>query len=41
MNNSQNQDSSSLLWDCFANWALTIEKTAEQKGSPKKETKRE
>jgi hypothetical protein len=37
MSKSQNQDGSSLLWDCFTNWSLTLEKTAEPKDSPKKE----
>jgi hypothetical protein len=27
MSNSQNQNDSSLLWDCFTNWSLTLEKT--------------
>jgi hypothetical protein len=37
MSKSQNQEGSSLLWDCFTNWSLTLEKTAELKDPPKKE----
>jgi hypothetical protein len=37
MSKSQNQEGSSLLWDCFTNWSLTLEKTTELKDSPKKE----
>ena len=36
MSKSQNQNDSSLLWDCFTNWSLTLEKTAERKTSSKK-----
>ena len=31
MSNSQNQNDSSLLWDCFTNWSLTLEKTSKPK----------
>jgi hypothetical protein len=36
MSNTQNPKDSSLLWDCFTNWSLTLEKTAEQKSTSKK-----
>jgi len=26
MSNTQKQADSSLLWDCFTNWSLTLEK---------------
>lgn len=26
-NEERNKDGSYLLWDCFVNWALTLEKT--------------
>jgi hypothetical protein len=35
MSNSQDQNNSSLLWDCFTNWSLTLEKTTQQKTSRK------
>ena len=31
MSNKQNQKDSSLLWDCFTNWSLTLEKTEKTK----------
>jgi hypothetical protein len=31
----QNQNNSSLLWDCFTNWSQTIEKTTKQKTQQK------
>ena len=31
MSNVKTGDDSSLLWDCFTNWSLTLEKTIEQK----------
>ena len=37
----EKQDDSSLLWDCFTNWSLTLEKTAQQKNSTKKAEKQE
>ncbi len=36
MSNTKNQNESSLLWDCFTNWSLTLEKTTDQKVSAKK-----
>jgi hypothetical protein len=35
MSNTQKQAESSLLWDCFTNWSLTLEKTKRQKSSVK------
>jgi hypothetical protein len=31
----QNQNDSSLLWECFTNWSQTIEKTTKQKTQQK------
>jgi len=28
--NTKEQNNSSLLWDCFTNWALTLEKITKQ-----------
>jgi len=36
MSKTQKQNNSSLLWDCFTNWSLTLEKSTEQKSSAKK-----
>ena len=33
MRKKQKQDEPSLLWDCFTNWSLTLEKTVENKDS--------
>ncbi|MGA2385882.1 MAG: hypothetical protein ABSG33_05070 [Candidatus Bathyarchaeia archaeon] len=32
---TETQSESSLLWDCFTNWALTLEKTTQQKAQEK------
>jgi hypothetical protein len=36
MSNTQDQTDSSLLWDCFTNWSLTLEKITKQKPQRKK-----
>ena len=36
MSNIQDQTDSSLLWDCFTNWSLTLEKTTKQKPQRKR-----
>jgi hypothetical protein len=44
MTEKEKQGDSNLLWDCFTNWSLTLEtleKTAEQKDSAKKENSKE
>jgi hypothetical protein len=33
MSNTQDRTDSSLLWDCFTNWSLTLEKIKKQKTS--------
>jgi len=35
MSSTQNKNESSLLWDCFTNWSLTLEKTSEKKDPAK------
>ncbi len=39
MNETENKKDSTLLWDCFTNWSLTLEKTTEQIVSAKKAQK--
>jgi hypothetical protein len=39
MRKKQKQDEPSLLWDCFTNWSLTLEKTVENKDPAKKKQK--
>jgi carboxymethylenebutenolidase len=36
MSQTKNPKESSLLWDCFTNWSLTLEKTSGQKDTSKK-----
>jgi hypothetical protein len=39
MSQTENKKDSSLLWDCFTNWSLTLEKTTEQQVAAKKAQK--
>jgi hypothetical protein len=39
MSNTEKQVESSLLWDCFTNWSLTLEKTATTEKAPKADQK--
>jgi hypothetical protein len=35
MSEAKDQNEPTLLWDCFTNWTLTLEKTTQQKPSKK------
>jgi len=37
MTKTQKEKDSSLLWDCFTNWSLTLQKTSKQKTKQKQE----
>jgi hypothetical protein len=41
MSNTQDRTDSSLLWDCFTNWSLTLEKIKKQKTSAQEVRKQE
>jgi hypothetical protein len=36
MSKIKDQTDSSLLWDCFTNWSLTLEKTTKQETGKQK-----
>ncbi|MGD0645499.1 MAG: hypothetical protein ABSA75_11400 [Candidatus Bathyarchaeia archaeon] len=41
MSNARDRTESSLLWDCFTNWSLTLEKITKQKTSAQEIHKQE
>jgi len=41
MSSTQDRADSSLLWDCFTNWSLTLEKITKQKTAAQENRKQE
>jgi hypothetical protein len=39
MSGGRKEAKSSLLWDCFTNWSLTLEKTTQQETQTKENNK--